>query len=184
MAKVKRPVKPAPAHMNRSLSLDERTALWEREQEELRSRYSFAEAMLALQNDADPEPLIWHLRSGKPIPPEHAEQLSYLFDPKPDRLRVIATVQFRQKGMQERAAQRRAIYNAVVAARGGDRNAKMPVGAWDKIAARFGLTRKAVETAFEKARAEQDEYDARPDLDDEETVARLREEGWTVGDGD
>ena len=60
----------------------------------------------------------------------------------------------------------------------------MPPGAWDQVVEHFKLGRKTVETAYYKERAEIEEYMALPDLEDEETAAALRAEGWVWDTGE
>ena len=152
----------------------------EREIQELKQRYDFLDAMNALRYHADPKPLMWHLRNGQPVPPEHAEQIAALFDPHSTITNVVAKVSFRKKGHPKKAKQQREIYNAVMYLRGNDWDKPMPPGAWDVVAAHFKLSRKTVETAYQSERAEVEEYRARPDydLDDEETAEQLRAAGW------
>jgi hypothetical protein len=120
----------------------------------------YQDALDALDEDADPKPLINYLRSGQPIPTGHAHRIADLFDPEAKHAKVIAKVSFRKKGPRKKEKQQSQIYAAVGRLRGGDPNKPMPPGAWDQVAAHFKLSRKAVETAYNKQAAEIEERKA------------------------
>ena len=128
---------------------------------ELREDNGFKDALNALDEDADPKPLMNYLRSGQPIPSGHAHRIADLFDPEVKLAKVIAKVSFRKKGPRKKEKQQNQIHAAVRLLRRGDPNKPMPPGAWDQVAAHFKLSRKAVETAYNKQAAEIEEQKAR-----------------------
>lgn len=99
-----------------------------------------------IHEECDASGLISFLLSDQPITREDREDMAALLSGGWCGIKVV--IQRAKKGMPDRRRQRLRIYNLVnrIKHRNGG---KMPPGAWDQVAKHFGLSRKAVESAYQ-----------------------------------
>jgi hypothetical protein len=120
-----------------------------------RKRPATMEDAAAMIHDyRDPSALIEFLLGDEPISREDREDLAALFGHGGGWHGVKVVLKGDRRGNPEKRWQRARIHRAVTHIKRSN-GGTMPDGAWDKVAEHFGLSRKAVESAYE-LKAEED----------------------------